>query len=136
MWPHVSSLVCEEKSYKFTCRKVLEQKKCSHKIHPNFVQKNTIFYIMFVISEIILAEKSWGRTNAATSFILILSTFSLCSGSHQPATIYNPLTANANKNICNLSGNNIITCFKHHFQQKETIFEKQYKLGGLQDHYL
>ena len=35
------------------------------------------FDILFVISEIVLAEKSWSRTNAATSFILIFSTFSL-----------------------------------------------------------
>ena len=56
-------------------------------------------------------EKSASRTNAATSFILILSTFSLCCGSSQPATICNPLTAsNANKNICHLSGKNIIRC--------------------------
>ena len=76
-----------------------------------FWNKKVIFCEKLLISGLILVEKSASRTNAATSFILILSTFSLCCGSSQSATIYNPLTAsNANKNICHLSGKNIIRC--------------------------
>ena len=72
---------------RFICNfwKVVKQNKCGHKFHLNFVKtKSYTFYILFVICETVLAEKSWSRTNAATSFILILSTFSLCSGRRQP----------------------------------------------------
>ena len=103
-----------------------------------FWNKKVTFCEKLLILGLILVEKSASRTNAATSFILILSTFSLCCGSSQSATIYNPLTAsNANKNICHLSGKNIIRCsnifFKTSAQRKRKVFFRLKKCQSWED---